>query len=85
MTLRSCPTSALTASWITRSVFFEADGGLLAILRLDGAQLANAFVDLQQFGAECLEAAEAIHLALGLAHLGWIGERVLDRLAVDLA
>jgi len=58
---------------------------LLAILRLDGAQLADAFVDLQQLGAECLEAAEAIHLALGLADLGWIGERVLDRLAVDLA
>jgi hypothetical protein len=58
---------------------------LVAILLLDGPQLANALVDSDQFGAEGLEAAEAVHLALGLAQLVWIGERRLDRLAVDLA
>ena len=47
--------------------------------------MANALVDLDQFGAESLEAAEAVHLALGLAQLGWIGERVLDGLGQHLA
>ncbi len=48
------------------------------------AQLADALIDRDQFGAELLEAAEGGHLALGLADLGGVGERLLDGLAVAL-
>lgn len=57
--------------------------GLLQILLvgLSRAQLADALVDLHEFGAELLEAAKGRNLAFGLVDLGRIGERLLDGLA----
>lgn len=54
---------------------------MLQILGLKRAQLADALVELHEFGAELLEAAEGGNLAFGLVDLGRIGERLLDGLA----
>ncbi len=59
-------------------------GQLLQILHLGRAQLADALIDLDEFGAELLEATESGHLALGLAELDGIGERLVDGLAAEL-
>ena len=57
---------------------------MLQILDLGRAQPADALIDLDEFGAELLEAAEGGHLAFGLAHLGRRGERERNGLAADL-
>ena len=69
----------------SRAVSARVGGGLVPTAGFDGAQLAEALVDPDPFGAEHLEAPESDHLALGLARLGGIGERSLERLASDLA
>ncbi len=66
------PTSAWTASWMARSVFWHVRLGI-QILGLWRAQLADPLVDLDEFGAELLEAAEGGHLAFGLVDLGGLG------------
>ena len=57
---------------------------MLQSLRLRRALPADALVvvDLDECDAELLEAAEGGHLALGIADLGRIGERLLDGLAL---
>ena len=84
ITLSRLPTSAWTAAWIARSVFFGPLGRLLQVLRRGGPQLADALVDVDELGGELLEATERGHLAFGLAHLGRRGERQRHGLAADL-
>ena len=58
--------------------------GLRQILCPGRTLLADELIDVDEIGAELLEAADGGHLAMGLADLGGIGERVLDRLDIML-
>ncbi len=84
ITLSRLATSDWTPSWIAPIVRSQCRGGWLQILRRRRVQLADALIDLDEFGATLLEAAEGGHLALGLAGLGGLGERLLDGLALAL-
>ena len=77
------PTSSWTASWMARSFFWHVRGRG-QILGLWHAQLANALIDLDEFGADLLEAAEAGHLAFGLVDLGGLGDICLTVLPACL-